>query len=206
MNDTDKNMKGTTTVGFVCKDGVVLATETRATMGSLVANKNADKLFQLDDKIGATIAGTVSHAQSLMDILKAEISLYKLRNEKEMSIDSLAVLTSNILKSQPFYVQTIVGGVDKKGPKLYSMDPSGSYIEDKCISTGSGSPYALGVLEDRYNEDITVEEGKEVAIKAITSAMERDVYSGNHYRLATITEDGMKIYTREEIAQIKENM
>ena len=199
-------MKGTTTVGFVCKDGVVLATETRATMGSLVANKNADKLFQLDDKIGATIAGTVSHAQSLMDILKAEISLYKLRNEKEMSIDSLAVLTSNILKSQPFYVQTIVGGVDKKGPKLYSMDPSGSYIEDKCISTGSGSPYALGVLEDRYNEDITVEEGKEVAIKAITSAMERDVYSGNHYRLATITEDGMKIYTREEIAQIKENM
>lgn len=203
MENTEKNFKGTTTVGFVCKDGVVIATETRATMGSLVANKGADKLFQLDNKIGATIAGTVSHAQSLMDVIKAEISLYKLRNEKEMSIDSVAVLTSNILKSGPYIVQTIIGGVDKDGAKLYSLDPSGSYMEDKCTSTGSGSPYAYGVLEDRYNEDLTVEEGKKVAVKAITSAMERDVFSGNGYRLATITEDGMTIYTPEEIAQIK---
>lgn len=206
MTNNDKNMKGTTTVGFVCKDGVVLATEKRATMGSLVANKGADKLFQLDDKIGATIAGTVSHAQSLMDVLKAEISLYKLRNEKEMSIDALAVLTSNILKSNPFMVQTIIGGVDKDGAKLYSLDPSGSYIPDKCISTGSGSPYAYGVLEDRYSEDLTVEEGKKIAIKALTSAMERDVYSGNGYRLGTIDENGMKIYTEEEIQEIKENL
>lgn len=100
-------------------------------------------------------------------------------------------------------VQVILGGVDKNGAKVYSLDPSGSYIEDKCTSTGSGSPYAFGVLEDRYNEDLTVEEGKKVAIKAITSAMERDVFSGNNYRLATITEDGMKIYTKEEIADIK---
>ena len=206
MNDTDKNFKGTTTVGFVCKDGVVIATETRATMGSLVANKGADKLFQLDDKIGATIAGTVSHAQSLMDVIKAEISLYKLKNEKDMSIDAVAVLTSNILKSGPYYVQTIIGGVDKDGAKLYSLDPSGSYMQDKCTSTGSGSPYAFGVLEDRYDENLTVEEGKKVAISAITSAMERDVFSGNGYRLATITEDGMKIYTAEEIAKIKEKM
>lgn len=206
MNNDDKNFKGTTTVGFACKDGVVLATEKRATMGALVANKGADKLFQLDDKIGATIAGTVSHAQSLMDLLKAEISLYKLRNEKEMSMDALAVLTSNILKSGPFYVQTILGGVDKDGAKLYSLDPSGSYIKDDCIATGSGSPYAYGVLEDRYTPELTIEEGKKVAIKALTSAMERDVYSGNGYRLATITEDGMKIYTKEEIEDIKNNL
>ncbi len=203
MKPTDKDIKGTTTVGFVCKDGIVLATETRATMGGLIANKGADKLFQLDDKIGATIAGTVSHAQSLMDIIKAEISLYKLKNEKEMSIDAVAVLTSNILKSGPYYVQTILAGIDKNGAKLYTLDPSGSYIEDTCTSTGSGSPYAFGVLEDRYNEDLTVEEGRFVAIKAITSAMERDVYSGNNYRLATITEDGMKIYSKEEIEELK---
>ena len=95
MNQNE-NMKGTTTIGFVCTDGVVLATETRATMGSLIANKAVNKLYQLDDKIGATIAGTVSHAQSLMDLLKAEISLYKLKNDKDMSMESLAVLTSNI--------------------------------------------------------------------------------------------------------------
>ena len=79
-------------------------------------------------------------------------------------------------------------------------------MEDKCTSTGSGSPYAFGVLEDRYSEDLDVEEGKKVAIKAITSAMERDVYSGNSYRLATVTKDGMTIYTPEEIADIKANI
>jgi proteasome beta subunit len=103
-------------------------------------------------------------------------------------------------------VQTIIGGVDKDGAKLYSLDPSGSYIKDDCISTGSGSPYAYGVLEDRYTPELTVEEGKIVAIKALTSAMERDVYSGNGYRLATITAEGMKIYTPEEIEEIKSNM
>ena len=203
MKPIDKDVKGTTTVGFVCKDGVVLATETRATMGSLVANKGAEKLFQLDNKIGATIAGTVSHAQSLMDVIKAEIALYKLKNEKELSIDAVAVLTSNILKSGPYYVQTILAGVDRKGAKLFSLDPSGSYMEEKCTSTGSGSPYAFGVLEDRYNEELDIEEGKKVAVKAITSAMERDVYSGNGYRLATISKEGMKIYTPEEIEEIK---
>ena len=203
MKPIDKDVKGTTTVGFVCNDGVVLAPETRATMGSLVANKGAEKLFQLDDKIGATIAGTVSHAQSLMDVIKAEIALYKLKNEKEMSIDAVAVLTSNILKSGPYYVQTILAGVDRKGAKLFSLDPSGSYMEEKCTSTGSGSPYAFGVLEDRYNEELDIEEGKKVAVKAITSAMERDVYSGNGYRLATISKEGMRIYTPEEIEEIK---
>lgn len=202
----DKNMKGTTTIGFVCTDGVVLATETRATMGALIANKAVNKLYQLDDKIGATIAGTVSHAQSLMDLLKAEISLYKLKNDKDMSMESLAVLTSNILKSGPYMVQTIIAGVDKTGPKLYSLDPSGSYIEDNYTSTGSGSPYAFGVLEDRYNENLTVDEGRFVAIRAISAAMERDVYSGNGFRLATITKDGMKVYTKDEIEELKKQL
>ncbi len=202
MDQTDKDIKGTTTVGFACTDGVVLATEKRATMGSLVANKNADKLFQLDDKIGATIAGTVSHAQSLMDVIKAEIALYKLKNNKDMSIDAAAVLTGNILKSGRYYVQVILGGVDKNGAGLYSLDPSGSYIKDECISTGSGSPYAYGVLEDRYSDTLTVEEGKLVALKALTSSMQRDVYSGNGYRLSTITKDGMKIYTEDEISEL----
>lgn len=202
MNNQEQSMKGTTTVGFICKDGVVLATETRATMGSLIANKSVNKLYQLDDKIGATIAGTVSHAQSLMDVIKAEINLYKLRNEKEMSMEAVAVLTSNILKSQPYMVQIILAGVDATGPELYSLDAGGSYIDDTCTTTGSGSPFAYGVLEDRYKEDLTVEEGKIVALKAIQAAKERDVYSGNGFRLATITDDGMKIYTKEEIEEL----
>ncbi|MCI5867022.1 MAG: archaeal proteasome endopeptidase complex subunit beta [Methanosphaera sp.] len=202
MNQSNENMVGTTTVGLVCQDGVVLATETRATMGALIANKAVNKLYQLDDKVGATIAGTVSHAQTLMDVLQAEIALYKLKNEKDMSMEAIAVLTSNILKSNAYGVQLILTGVDKKGPKLYGLDPSGSYIDDDYTSTGSGSPFAYGVLENKYRKDLTTDEGRLVALEAISAAKQRDVYSGNGFRLATITDEGMKTYTNEEIEEL----
>ncbi|MDO5852284.1 MAG: archaeal proteasome endopeptidase complex subunit beta [Methanobacteriaceae archaeon] len=199
---TDKDVKGTTTVGFNCTDGVVFATERRATMGNLVAHKVADKIFKIDDHIGATIAGSVSAAQTLMKYISAEVALYKLQNNKSISIDAAATVTANILKSSPLYVQTIIGGVDSTGCKVFSLDPSGGLVEDTCISTGSGSPFAYGVLEDRYNTDLTVEEGKIVALKAIEAAMQRDAFSGNGPRLATVTKDGFKRFSDEEIESL----
>lgn len=202
MNDKDR-LKGTTTVAITCKDGVVFATETRATMGNLIAHKVADKIFKIDDHIGATIAGAVSDAQSLMKYISAEVALYKLRNGEKISIESAAALASNILHSSrfyPFFVQTLIGGVDDTGAKVYSLDPTGGMIEDKFISTGSGSPVAYGVLEDRFNDDLYIEEGVEIAIRAIKSAMERDAFSGNSVLVATITEDeGFKKLSPEEV-------
>ncbi|MCE7697579.1 MAG: proteasome subunit beta, partial [Methanobacterium paludis] len=106
----------------------------------------------------------------------------------------------NILHSSPLYVQTLLGGVDNKGPSLYSLDPSGGVMKDMMISTGSGSPMAYGVLEDRYNEDMYVDEGIDTAIRAIKSAMERDTFSGNGILVATITaEEGFKMLSAEEV-------
>ncbi len=205
MNDKDQ-LKGTTTLGLTCKDGIVFATERRATMGNLIAHKVADKIFRIDDHIGATIAGSVSHAQTLMKYITAESALYRLRNSEEISVEALATLTSNILRSAPLYVQTLLGGMDKKGPSLYSLDPAGGVIKDMMISTGSGSMVCYGVLEDRYNEDIYVDEGIDLAIRGIKAAMERDAFSGNGIRLATITkDDGFVKFSVEEIERkIKE--
>lgn len=205
MNDKDQ-LKGTTTLGLTCKDGVVFATERRATMGNLIAHKVADKIFRIDDHIGATIAGSVSHAQTLMKFITAESALYRLRNGEEIGVESLATLTSNILRSNPLYVQTLLGGVDTKGPSLFSLDPAGGVIKDMMISTGSGSMVTYGVLEDRYSEDIYVEEGVDLAIRGIRAAMERDAFSGNGIRVATITKDeGFVKLSEEEVERkIKE--
>jgi proteasome beta subunit len=204
MNDKDR-LKGTTTVGVTCKDGIVFATERRASMGNLIAHKVADKIFKIDDHIGATIAGSVSDAQKLMGYISAEVALYRLRNGTPMSVEAAANMTSNILHASrfyPYYVQTLLGGVDEKGPALFSLDPSGGVIKDLMISTGSGSPVAYGVLEDRYNQEMDIEEGTSVVIRAIKAAMERDTYSGNGIRVAIITkEEGFKMLPDDEVAK-----
>ena len=208
MNDKNR-LEGTTTVGLTCKDGVVFATEKRATMGNLIAHKVADKIFKIDDHIGTTIAGAVSDAQSLMKYISAEVALFRLRNGKQINVEAAATLTSNILHSSrvyPFFVQTLLGGVDDKGPALYSLDPTGGGVKDLMIATGSGSLRAYGAFEDRYSEDLYVEEGVDVAIRAIKSAMERDAFSGNGILVATITkEEGFKKFSDEEVdKKIKE--
>jgi len=206
--EDERRLKGTTTVGITCKDGVVFATERRATIGNLIAHKVADKIFKVDEHIAATVAGSVADAQTLMKYLKAEAALYKMRNSERISIEGVAALASNILHSNRFYpliVQALLGGVDDTGAKIYSLDPTGGMILDKFISTGSGSPIAYGVLEDRYTEDLYVEEAIDVAIKALKSAIERDTFSGNGIRVATVTEEGFKMLSEEEVEKrIKE--
>ena len=147
-----KELKGTTTVGIVCKDGVVLASEKRATMGTFIATHEAKKIYQIDDFVGMTTAGAVGDAQQLVRIISAEARLYKVRRGEPMSVKAIATLLSNILSASkyfPFLVQLLVGGVDTKGPSIYSLDLLGGQIEErKVVATGSGSPIAYGVLED----------------------------------------------------------
>ena len=203
----DKNtFEGTTTVGITCKDGVVFASERRASMGNLVAHKVAEKVFKIDNHIAATIAGSVADAQSLMKIISAETALYRLRNGKDISLEAAAAVSSNILHSSPAYVQTLIGGVDDTGASIYSLDAAGGMIKDTFISTGSGSTFAYGVLEDRFHEDITVEEAKELALRAIKAATERDTYSGNGFLVAEVTKDGYKMLEKEEVESIIEKI
>ena len=198
-------MKGTTTVGITCKDGVVLASDTRATMGTLIAHKFVRKSFMIDDHLGATVAGAVADAQALIRWIQSEAKLYRMRQGTEMSVDALSTLMANIMFSHRYYpliVQLIVGGTDKKGPKLYSIDPMGSSIEDTVISTGSGSPVSYGVLEDSFREGMSVNEGIRLAVRALNSSLQRDAMTGNEIDVVKITKDGFKKLSDKEVEKL----
>ena len=204
MHAIDKSssmLKGTTTVGIVCNDGIVLATDTRATMGYFVAHKRAKKVFSIDNHLAMTIAGAVGDAQAMVNILKANAQLYKFENNIEMPVGTAARLLANVLfqsRYMPYILQAIVAGVDESGPKIFAIDPLGSLIEEKFVSTGSGSPIAYGVLESQIKEGMAVEEVLPIIVKAIKSAIERDAATGDSFDLVTITKEGYKELSEEE--------
>lgn len=173
-------------------------------MGTMIAHKRAKKLYKIDDHLALTTAGLVGDAQMLARYLGVEAELYKLQRETDMPIKGAATLLGNILnqrKFAPFFVQLIIGGVDATGPHVFSVDAAGGAIEDVYTSTGSGSPYVLGVLEDHYKEDIGIEEGVDLAIRSLTAAMKRDAASGNGIDLAVITSEGYTSYSEEDIQE-----
>jgi proteasome beta subunit len=204
----DKVYEGTTTIGMVCKEGVVLATESRATMGHFIASKDAKKVYQIDDFIGMTTAGSVGDAQRLVKTMQVESKLYKMRRQENMTVRGSASLLSNILAGNryyPFMVQLLIGGFDKNGPNIYSLDALGGQLEEtKAVSTGSGSPFAYGILEDRYAENMTVDDGVDLAIRALHNVMKRDSASGNGIKVVKITADGY-FEVEESIIQEKRN-
>ena len=191
----------TTTIGAVCKDGVLITTDTRATMGSFVAHKNAKKVYQIDHHLAMTIAGVVGDAQAIVDMLRANAALYRLDLARPMPINSAARLVSNILFSSRFYplgVQALIGGVDDTGGHIFALDPLGSMMEEKFVSTGSGSPVAYGVLESEWKEDMTVKDATPVLVRAISSAMKRDSASGDSFDVAIVTRDGYRELSADE--------
>ena len=199
---------GTTTVGIVCKDAVILAADQKATMGSFVASKKAQKVFELADRLAMTIAGSVGDAQALVRLMRAEIKLYELQ-EKHLTTKAAATLLANILRGayksyMPEWVQLVLGGYDEKGSQLYSLDLAGGLSpEDDYTFSGSGSVTAVGVLEDGYKKNLSVEEGIELAVRAIRAARERDIYSGGKsIDVLVIKKDRMEPVPQEKIKQI----
>lgn len=198
-------LKGTTTIGVVCKDGVILASDTRVTMGFYVAHKFGKKVYKIDDHLGMTIAGTVADAQRVVDILTANAKLYRIKLNRPMPVNSAARLIANLLFSNryvPLATQVIIGGVDETGPHVFNLDPFGSLNEEKSVATGSGSPIAYGVLEDKYREGMNVEELLPIIVKAVNAAMRRDVASGNNYNVTVIDEAGYRELTANEKRQL----
>jgi len=196
-----KILKGTTTIGIVCKDGVIFATDTRVTAGYYVAHKKGKKVFPIDKHIAMTIAGAVADAQSVLETLKANTHLYRLANSRPMPISAAARLTGNILfqsRMAPLLMQAIIGGVDETGAHIYALDPFGSVTEEKCVSTGSGSPVAYGILEDRYHEDLTIKEGLPLVVNGVHTAMKRDTGSGDSFDVAVVTKDGYRELSDED--------
>lgn len=198
---------GTTTIGLVCKDGLVLAADKRATSGYLIAWKKFDKIINITDNIAVTVAGTVSDVQLLTKYLKAELKLKDIRTRRETSVKEAASLLANFVYSNirkysliPGISHFIVGGKDSAGFHLYDLSPDGSIVEiDDYISSGSGSVMAFGVLETLYKKGLTVEEGVKLAAKGINAAVQRDIASGNGVDIVAITKEGVKKVFSKEI-------
>lgn len=197
--ETQSGLHGTTTVGIVVKDAVVLAADRRATAGTYIAHRRTRKIVKVHEKMALTTAGLVADAQVLADVLKNEIRYYELTTKNAMSVKTAAHYLSSILysyKLYPFLVQLIIGGYDT-APRLYSLDWYGSVLEEKYTATGSGSPIAIGVIEQGYREDMGVEEARKLAVSAVRAALRRDAATGDGIDSVVITTSGMIEYSDE---------
>ena len=194
--------KGTTTCALTCKDGVILAADTRASAGFFIADRHVMKIQKVDRHVGMTIAGGVADAQNLVDIMRYNSNIYRLTNKDPIPIKSAARLCSNVLFNQryyPFFVQIILAGVDKtkEEGQIYNIDLFGSMTSEKFISTGSGSPVAYGYLETEFKENLTVNDAYKIAIQAIAAAIRRNAGTGDGINVVIIDKDGYRELSKE---------
>ncbi|PSP95648.1 proteasome endopeptidase complex, archaeal, beta subunit [Halobacteriales archaeon QS_4_62_28] len=189
------NKTGTTTIGISTTDGVVVATDMRASLGGrFVSNKNVQKVEQIHPTAALTLVGSVGGAQSFIRNLRAEVDLYEARRGENMSMQALSTLAGNFARGGPFFaINPILGGIDDEGHHVYSIDPAGGVMKDDYTVTGSGLTVAYGTLEDRYEEEMSNEAAREVAAASIKAAAERDTGSGNGIYIADVTPEGVDI-------------
>lgn len=191
---------GTTTIGIVCKDGIVFVADKRVTAGYRIAHKSFDKIHQITDNMAVTTAGNVSDAQLITKLIKAELLLKKIRDNRETTVKEAASLLAGIVYGNirrmsmvPGIVGFLLAGRDSKGYSLVEIGIDGSIsFFDDYTSDGSGSDLAVGVLEANYIKNMTVEEGIKLGLKAINSAVQRDLPTGNGIDVFTITDKGVK--------------
>ena len=186
---------GAVGVAIKCKDGVVLGNDRRATWGYTVTNKSTRKVFKITDYIGIAAYGLIGDFQILVKIMRAQANLYELEAGNRISTRSMGKLVSNYLYSRkmyPLYTNLVIAGVDKEGPKLYTLDAIGSLMPDDYGTAGTGMLLSIGILEAEYKQDMTVEDGAKLVEKAILNSTKRDAMTGNGIDLLIITEDGSK--------------
>ncbi len=201
---------GTTTVGIVCKEGVVLAADTRATAGTMIVDKQAEKVHILSDDFACTIAGSVSEAQLLIKLVKAELKLKEVRTNKSASAKEAANLLGGLLYSSLHRMSMfmsiahfLLAGKDSSGVYLYDLFPDGSVTKVKdYVSSGSGSVFAYGVLETQHKDGMSLDEGVKLAVKCVNTALQRDSASGNGIHVVVVTEQGIKKVLQKEAFMI----
>ncbi len=186
---------GATTVGLVFEDGVILASEKRVAYGFTVLSHSGKKVFKISDKIGMAAAGLFSDMQAVARLMTAELELLALDTNKAVTVRSAAKLLANILfgrRYYPYYTELLVGGVDASGAQLFILDPAGSLLQDNYACVGTGTQVAIGVFQTEYKEGLSGKEAKELAIRAVKAAIERDAASGDGIDLITLTKKGLE--------------
>jgi proteasome beta subunit len=193
--------KGTTTCALTCSDGVVLAADTRASAGFFIADRHVMKIQKIDRHLGMTMAGGVADAQNLVDIMRYNANIFRISTRKLMPVKSAARLCSNVLFNQryfPYYVQIIMAGYDaEKVARIYNVDLFGSMTTEKFISTGSGSPVAYGYLETEFRDELNVDDGYKIAIRAIVAAIRRNAGTGDGINVVIIDKEGYRELPKE---------
>ncbi|KAG2480254.1 MAG: Proteasome subunit beta 2 [Nitrosopumilales archaeon] len=200
-NVEEKILHGTTTVGIKAKDGVILCADMRASAGYFIANNNTMKIQKIDEHAGMTMAGGVADAQNITDILRYHANLHRIQKQEPILIKSLTRLTSLIFhqnRGYPFIADILVGGYDKTGPDLYNIDMFGSVEKKTFVTTGSGSPVAYGLMEEEYHENLSVEEAKIIALRAVKAAITRNIGTGDGINIAILDKDGFRLLTKEQ--------
>jgi len=195
---------GTTTIALTVEDAVVVAADRRVTesYSKKIAHKVGKKILEIDEHVVTTIAGGVADAQYIVDQLRAISKLYSMDNNKKIPIRSLANFASILLfnaRIYPYIVELNIGGYDDQGPSLYTVDPLGSLTQEKYIARGSGSPYALGVIESRYNPKLSLEDTIRLAIDALKSAIRWDLFTGEGIDVAYVSKEGVVFLKEEEV-------
>ncbi len=195
---------GTTTVAVRFKGGTVVAADKRASMGSFVASKKAEKVHELNESTVATIAGLVGDAQYLVHLTRANLNLYSLGRGYSPTTKMAGNLLASIMYEQyrsyfPYYVAMVVAGLDKDGPHIYTLDMAGGITEEDFASTGSGSLVAYGVLESTWKDGLTEEEALKVAITALATATSRDTATGDGIDVLLVNKKGVKRLAADEV-------
>ena len=203
MKEAQKLNLGTTTIGLVGKEAVVLAADMKATLGNIASDNNITKIYKLNNKIAITIAGGVGDALTVVRFLRSHAKLFEIERENPMTTKALITFLSNILNGNryfPYQAFFIVGGYNNK-PELYTSDLVGGFNEvDKFTSTGSGFELAYGFLEDQFREALPTEKVIELAVKAIKVAKKRDIYTGGEsVKVVIISKDGVKELAKKDI-------
>ena len=199
-NVEEKILHGTTTVAIKVKDGVVLCADMRASAGYFIANNNTMKIQKIEQHAGLTLAGGVADAQNIVDVLRYHANVHRIQNQEPIPIKSLARLTSLMFhenRGYPFIADILVGGYDNEGPQLFNIDMFGSVEEKNYVTTGSGSPVAYGLLEEEYKDNLTLDEAKSIALRAVKAAITRNIGTGDGINVALIDKNGFQLLDNE---------
>jgi proteasome beta subunit len=193
---------GATVVGITYKDGLVLGAERRVTLGGFIVSKTAKKTFKVTDYVGAACAGMIGDMQILIKELHSYVRLRELELRRPLPPNSIAKLLSVIMferRFAPMITQVMIGGITAR-PSIWILDPLGSLIPDDYAAIGSGAEIAIGLVENGYTENMTEDQAKNLAIRAIRSAIKRDVSSGDGVDLLFVTKEGIREETASFVA------
>lgn len=187
-------MPGATAIGITCTDGIVLAAEKRVSYGNFVVNKTTKKVFPITPSVAAACAGMIADMQVLVRQVAALSKIRRLETRREVATNSVAKLMSVIMFERryfPLLTQVVVGGIDPN-PSVYTLDPLGSLLPDDYAAVGTGAEMALGVLDAEYKKEMTRTAAKNLAVKSITSSIQRDSASGDGIDLLVISKKGIE--------------